>query len=168
MAPTPLVVYVATYESVDQAEDDFAGVRRLQRDGVIAPRDHAVIARDAGDRALRRNATLQTNAEAGTEQLVDWVLGLLFPVSLSGDAERDLAARSVTSDVPAWMLDEDVQDCREQLASATAAVVVVGALKLAPALRVALARATTMLDKHLTADGDRLADGLQMTAGALV
>ena len=162
MMQEPAVVYVATYASADRATDDFACVQRLQRDGIIAPQDSAVIARETGDWAVHRSTSTHPDTLSPTHRLVGWVLSLLVPPPLpttrgdGGDCDP----------APAWMLDGDVSELREQLADAHAAVVVVGVGTLAPALQVALARATSLLDMRLTADGTQRADRLLLAVSA--
>jgi len=163
MRPGSVVIYIATYASVDRATDDLACVRRLQRDGVIAPDDSTVIAREAAGWVVRRDASDHRDGFAPGQQAVDRVVHLLFPVALSNRSAHDSPDGSAPA--PAWMLDDELDELREQLAFASAAVIVVGGVQLAPVVRVALARATSMLDLNLTAEGARLAGGLLASAG---
>lgn len=159
-----MVVYVASYASVDRATHDLACVRRLQRDGVISPDDSTVITRDAAEWVVQRDASQRGDTWIMGQQAVDRVLGLLFPPPQPSSAAHDSIDSSAAA--PAWMLDDEVGELRDELAAASAAVVVVGGMQLAPLVHVALARASSMLDVQLTAEGTRLAQGLLGVVGA--
>lgn len=169
MTQRPLTVFVATYASIDLAADDLACVRRLQRDGVIAPNDSTVIARDAGgagNLVVRRDAAPESNAAVQGRQAVEWVLEVLLAPSRPAGSHDGVDGNDGRGGdpAPAWMLEDDVHELQEQLALASAAVVVVGGAEMTAMLRVALARATSLLGMKLTAEGERLAQRPPATA----
>ncbi len=145
MKPAPLTLYLASYETADGAEEDFAGVRRLRRDGVIGTAVAGVIARDTAGWLWH---TAQPHLTPDGESRADDLLGVLFPPK--PPVSRDDATADL--EVPeTWRESEAEQEFREQLATAGAAVVVLAEERIAPALRVALARAHHLVQHRLTA-----------------
>ena len=165
MSPQSLVVYVATYPSVDHATDDFAGVRRLQRDGVIRIVAGAIVARDALTGALRRAHTPADADGPDAGSVVDQLLEMLQAVSNPGGSREDQCPSAVA---PGWLMPSDVDEIREQLAAAPAAALVIGGAALGPAVNVALARAHSLLAYAITAAGARVAASFAAAAASAV
>jgi hypothetical protein len=146
MTDIPVYVFVATYDSADHAADDFAGVQRLQRDGVLATFDGAVMARDA-------EGSLSPRTEYNTATAGAWF-------GRTGGAFID----QLRDSMPA----EDWQEIAEQLDGSPAAVIVIGEPKLAAPLGVALARARSWTQKRLTSSTEHTPGQQLRAVGAAV
>jgi hypothetical protein len=149
VTPTPLVLYLASFETADAAEEDFAGVRRLKRDGVIGTAVAGIIVRKAAGWIWYDAATPLTPATPATSPTAaradDLLAVLVAPTPTVHGSDAD-AARAA----PLWLENEAEEEFREQLTTAGAAVVVLAEERVAPALRVALARAHRFAQRRLT------------------
>jgi hypothetical protein len=149
VTPTPLVRYLASVETADAAEEDFAGVRRLTRDGVIGPAVAGIIVRQAAGwvwSTAARPLTPAPPAPGRTAPPVDDLLDVLVASTPPGHGSDAAAAQAA----PLWLENEAEEEFREQLTPASAAVVVLAEERVAPALRVALARAHRVAQRRLT------------------
>ena len=149
MTPTPLVLYLASFETADGAEEDFAGVRRLKRDGVIGMAVAGIIVRQAAGWIWYDAATPRTQATPATAPTADRADDLLGVLVAQTPPERDSHAGAARA-APVWLENEAEEEFREQLTTAGAAVVVLAEERAAPALRVALARAHSFVQRRLT------------------
>jgi len=166
---TPLVLYIATYDSADGAEEDFAIVRRLRRDGVIGTAVGGVMARSAAGWTWREAASSPGPTTAAASELgVDEVLGMLLGPTLPDTAASASGADAAPDALPTWLDAAARAEFREQLTDAGAAVVVLAEEKIAPALRVALARAHNLIQHRLSEAGVRHAIAIQTTAALAV
>ncbi len=142
---TPLVLYLASFETADAAEEDLAGVRRLKRDGVIGTAVAGIIVRQATGWIWSDAATPLTSATVPSAARADDLLAVLVARRPS---ERDDAGAAQAA--PLWLENEAEEEFGEHLATAGAAVVVLAEERVAPALRVALARAHSFVQRRLT------------------
>ena len=145
VTPTPLMLYLASFETADAAEEDFAGVRRLKRDGVIGTAVAGIIVRQATGWIWSDGATPLTPATVPSAARAD---GLLDVLVARRPAEGDDTGAAQAA--PLWLENEAEEEFSEQLAMAGAAVVVLAEERIAPALRVALARAHSFVQRRLT------------------
>lgn len=161
MTPTPLVLYLASFETADGAEEDFAGVRRLKRDGVLGTAVAGIIVRQAAGWIWYDAATPLAQATEATNRAAAPADDLLVVLVAPAPTERDATAgRSA----PVWLENEAEEEFGEHLATAGAAVVVLAEERVAPALRVALARAHSFVQRRLTKTELRRAAAQQLPA----
>lgn len=163
MTPTPLVLYLASFETADGAEEDFAGVRRLKRDGVLGTAVAGIIVRQAAGWIWYAAATPLAQATKATNRAAapadDLLAGLVAP----NPTERGGGA-TAGRPAPVWLENEAEEEFGEHLATAGAAVVVLAEERVAPALRVALARAHSFVQRRLTKTELRRAAAQQLPA----
>src|SRR5581483_5225325 len=149
VTPTPLMLYLASFETADAAEEDFAGVRRLKRDGVIGTAVAGIIVRRAAGWIWYDAATPPTPATPAASPTAARADDLLAVLVASTPPDRGSDAGG-TRAAPLWLENEVEEEFREQFTTAGAAVVVLAEERVAPALRVALARAHSFVQRRLT------------------
>jgi hypothetical protein len=149
VTPTPLVLYLASFATADAAEEDFDGVRRLKRDRVIGTAVAGIIVRQAAGWIWCDAATPITRATRATVPTAARADDLLAVLVAQTSPDRD-SDGGATRAVPMWLENEVEEEFREQLTTAGAAVVVLAEEQVAPALRVALARAHSFVQRRLT------------------
>jgi len=161
----PVALYIATYESADGAEEDFAIVRRLRRDGVIGTAVGGVMAQSPAGWAWREASSSSSPAAGAVSELrVDELLGMLLSPSLPGAAVSSSSADADPDALPNRLDVAAREEFRETLTNAGAAVVILAEEKIAPALRVALARAHNLIQHRLSEAGMRCAIAAQTAA----
>ena len=74
-----VVVYVASYASLDDANADYAAVKQLYRDGVIGVYDAAVVSKDADGRVKIDATEKPTQYGALSGLAVGALVGIFFP-----------------------------------------------------------------------------------------
>ncbi len=131
MSDKDVFVFIGTYGSVDDAQQDYAAVKELHSSGVIGTYDAAVVAKDADGKVHVHKDEKPTQHGAWTGIAVGAVVGILFPPSIIASA----AAGGVALD------------------AGQAALVVVGRVKLSEKIEKATAHALKKTEKQMNVDG---------------
>lgn len=151
MSDSPLFLYVATYDSAFDAEQDFDAVFDLHDAGLIGTYDAALITKSDGKVHVHKKEK-PTQHGAWTGLGVGAVLGLLFPPSILGAAAVGGLTGGVVGHLWKGMSRGDLKDLGETLDEGEAAVIVIGESKIDEQLEKALGRATKRVNKEVDAD----------------
>lgn len=125
MADSDTFLYVATYDSLLSAEEDFDAVAAMHASGLIGTYDAALVSRRDGKVHVRKREK-PTQHGAWTGIGVGALIGLLFPPSVLGAAALGGVAGGVTGHLWKGMSRGDMKDLGEALDEGEAAVVVIG------------------------------------------
>ena len=93
MSDKDVFVFIGTYGSVDDAQQDYAAVKELHSSGVIGTYDAAVVAKDAKGKVHVHKDEKPTQHGAWTGIAAGAVVGILFPPSIIASAAVGLCWR---------------------------------------------------------------------------
>ena len=156
MSDRPVFLYVASYDSLDDAMGDFDAVVELHVAGLVGTFDAAVIEKDADGKVHVHKTELPTQHGAWTGIGVGAVLGILFPPSIIATAAAGGVIGGVTGHLWKGMSRGDLKDLGETLDEGQAAIVVIGESKVDEQIEKATKRAKKMIEKQIDADADEL------------
>lgn len=163
MSDAPLFLYVATYDSAFDAEQDFDAVFDLYDAGLIGTYDAALITKSDGKVHVHKKEK-PTQHGAWTGLGVGAVLGLLFPPSIIGAAAVGGLAGGVAGHLWKGMSRGDLKDLGETLDEGEAAVIVIGESKIEEQLEKALTRAKKRIEKEVEADAAEVKAAMEQEA----
>ena len=162
-----MYVFFGSYNSVGDAQMDYAAVKQLYSDGVIDTYDAAVINKDADGNVHVHKREKPTQKGAWTGVAVGAVVGLLFPPSIIASAAVGGVAGGVIGHLWGGMSRGDMKDLGEYLDAGTAALVVIGKSSLADKIAKATAKAQKRVEKQLNVDAKDFNKELAAEAAAL-
>lgn len=148
-------VYLGTYGSETDAEQDLRAVKTLHKDGVIGTYDAAVVHKDNGHVHVHK-VEKPTRRGAWTGLGVGAVVGILFPPSIIGTALVGGAAGGLVGHFARGMSRKDVKELGETLDQGEAALIVIGRDRLGEQLDKALTHADKLVEKELDMEGREL------------
>jgi uncharacterized membrane protein len=143
-------LYIGTYSSEAAARSDYDVVKDLYAADVVGTYDAAVITKDASGKVHVNKDETATRHGGWGGAAAGAVVGILFPASILGAAAVGAAAGAVGGHFRKGLSRSDVKELGELIDAGQAALLVVGATTLAPALDKAQLKA----DKHVVRDLD--------------
>jgi uncharacterized membrane protein len=161
MSDDPVFLYVAAYDSEDDARADLEALYVLHAGGVVGTYDAALVTKDAEGKVHVHKHEKPTQHGAWTGAGVGAVVAILFPPSLLASAVVGGAAGGLIGHLWRGMSRGDVKELGETLDSGEAALVIVGKSTLEEALDRELKHATKRLEKQLDADDKALKQELE-------
>jgi uncharacterized membrane protein len=154
MSDRPTFLYVASYDSVDEATADFEAVIELHVAGLVGTFDAAVIEKSEDGKVHVHKTELPTQHGAWTGIGVGAVLGILFPPSIIATTVAGGVIGGVTAHLWKGMSRGDLKDLGEALDEGQAAIVVIGEATVDEAIEKATRRAKKQLKKQIDADAE--------------
>jgi uncharacterized membrane protein len=142
-------VFIATYESMSDARQDYEAVKELHHQGVIGTYDAAIVQKDPDGKVHVHKHEKPTQHGAWTGIVVGAVVGILFPLSILGSTTIGGIAGGVIGHLWGGMSRGVMKELGEALDEGQAALVVIGRSKLAKKLEKATARAQKQIEKQL-------------------
>jgi uncharacterized membrane protein len=149
-----VVVYVASYESLDDANEDYKAVKQLYFDGLIGVYDAAVISKDATGKVKIHKTEMPTQYGAWGGLAVGALVGIFFPPYLVWELAVGAGAGSLIGHLWAGMSRSDLKEIGETLQASTAALIVIARSRLQEALAKATKHAVKQFEKELSTDVD--------------
>ncbi|MEI6448425.1 MAG: DUF1269 domain-containing protein [Actinomycetes bacterium] len=141
MADEPVFLYLATYDSLADAQFDYEAVKALHKDHVIGTYDAAVITRDEHGHVHVRKHEKPTQHAAWTGLAVGAVIGIIFPPSILLGAAAGGLAGGLIGHFWKGMSRKDVMELGELLDDGEAALLIVGESALQSYVDKALTKA---------------------------
>jgi len=141
MADEPVFLYLATYDSVADAQFDYEAVKELHKDHVIGTYDAAVITKDAHGHVHVSKHEKPTQHAAWTGLAVGAVIGIIFPPSILLGAAAGGLVGGLIGHFWKGMSRKDVMELGELLDDGEAALLIVGESALQSYVDKALTRA---------------------------
>jgi uncharacterized membrane protein len=161
MAEEPVFLYVAAYDSEEDARADYDVLLALHAEGVVGTYDAAVITKDHEGKVHVHKHEKPTQHGAWTGIGVGAVIGILFPPSIIASAVAGGAAGGVIGHIWRGLSRGDMKDLGETLDAGEAALVIVGKSKLEEVLERELKRANKQIEKQVNADAKQFERELQ-------
>lgn len=149
-----VVVYIATYPSLDDAKADYEAVKRLYSTGIIGMYDAAIISKDTTGKVKIVKTEKPTQYGAWTGMLVGALVGLFYPPYLVWEAAVGAGAGALIGHFWRGLSRSDMQQIGDALQENTATLIMVGQSKLEKALKDATRHAVKQFEKELRIDVD--------------
>jgi uncharacterized membrane protein len=156
MADQPVFLYLAAYDSEDDARLDYDALLELHAEGVVGSYDAALVTKDAEGKVHVHKHEKPTQRGAWTGIGVGAVIGILFPPSIVVSAAVAGTAGGVIGHLWRGMSRSDVKELGELLDSGEAGLVIVGRSKLDEAVEREIKRANRRVEKELKVDSKDL------------
>jgi uncharacterized membrane protein len=147
-----VVVYVATYASLDEAKADYKAVKQLYFDGVIGAYDAAVISKDATGVVKIIKTEMPTQYGAWGGLAVGALVGIFFPPYLVWELAVGASAGALIGHFWRGLSRADLKEIGDTLQASTATLIVIGRSKLQEALKDATKHAVKQFEKELSTD----------------
>jgi len=148
----PVVVYVATYASLDDAKADYQAVKQLYSAGIIGTYDAAVISKDAAGKVTIMKTEKPTQIGAWTGLAVGALVGVFFPPYLVWEIAIGAVAGALIGHFWRGLSRSDMKQIGDTLQDSTATLIVIGQSKLQEALQDATKHAVKQFEKELNTD----------------
>ena len=142
-------VFIATYGGMVDARADFEAVGDLHDRGIIGTYDAALVEKDSQGKVHVHKREMPTRKGAWTGIAVGAVVGILFPPSIIGSAAVGGATGGLIGHLWRGMSRKDMKELGEALDDGTAALVVVGQVRLSDTLAPATSRAKKTTEKQV-------------------
>ena len=141
-----VVIYIATYASLDDAKTDYGAVKQLHSAGVIGTYDAALISKDAVEKPTQHGAW--------TGLAVGALVGLFFPPYLVWEAAIGGGAGALIGHFWRGLSRSDKKKIGDALQESTATLIVIGQSKLQQALQDATKHALKQFEQELNTDAE--------------
>ena len=149
-----VVIYIATYASLDDAKTDYGAVKQLHSAGVIGTYDAAVISKDAAGKVTIIKTEKPTQHGAWTGLAVGTLVGLFFPPYLVWEAAIGAGAGALIGHFWRGLSRPDMKKIGDALQESTATLIVIGQSKLQQALQDATKHALKQFEQELNTDAE--------------
>jgi uncharacterized membrane protein len=160
MADEPVFLFLATYDTAEDARADYEAIKELHKDHLLGTYDVAVVTRDAEGHVHLSKHEKPTQHYAWTGVAAGAVLGILFPPSLLVGAAAGGLALGVLGHFQKGMSRKDVMELGELLDDGQAALLVVGQSGLQSYVEKALTHARKHAVKEVDLEAKLLHDDL--------
>jgi uncharacterized membrane protein len=156
-----VVIYIATYASLDDAKTDYEAVKQLHSAGVIGTYDAAVISKDAAGKVTIIKTEKPTQHGAWTGLAVGALVGLFFPPYLVWEAAIGAGAGALIGHFWRGLSRSDMKKIGDALQGSTATLIVIGQSKLQQALQDATKHALKQFEQELNTDAESFTKDLK-------
>jgi uncharacterized membrane protein len=166
MADRPIFIFVAAYESIDDAKADYEAVKQLHKAGLVGTYDSALITKDTEGKVhlTKTEKPTQHGLEAGA--VVGAVVGAFFPPILLAEAAVGAAAGGIIEHLRKGLPSKDLKEIGATLDTGSAAVIVIGESKVDEAINKATEKAAKVIEKQVTADAKQFNEDLEAAVKA--
>jgi len=147
-----VVVYVASYPNLNDANTDYAAVRQLYRDGVIGVYDAAVVSKGADGKVKIHTTEKPTQYGAWSGLAVGALVGVFFPPYLVWELAAGAVLGTLIGHFWAGMSRSDLKEIGDTLQASTATLIVVAKSRLRQVLAEAVNHEIKDFEKELTTD----------------
>lgn len=152
MADRPIFVFVASYDNVADANDDYSVVKDLHKAGLIGTYDSALVTKDDEGKVHVKQTEKPTEHGVVAGAAAGAVIGAFFPPALLVEAGVGALAGGVVQHLRKGLPHKDLKELGDTFASGTAAIVVVGESKVDEAIAKAVKKSTKTIEKEVDAD----------------
>lgn len=166
MADESAFVYVATYHSPPDAEQDWWEVKRIHDLGAHGTYDAALVAREADGKVRVSKVEKGTRRGAWTGVAVGAVVGLLFPPAILGTTIAGGAAGALAGHLSKGMSREDLRELGASMEQGDAFVVLVGNASMEEPFREATKHAKDVVEKEVPGGRQHVEAGVEESLAA--
>lgn len=152
MSDKPVFLYVATYNSLNDAESDYEAAKALYKNGVIATYDAAIINKDANGKVHVTKHEKPTQHGAWTGAAIGAVVGLIFPPSIIVGGAVGAGVGALAGHLSKGVPRSDMEKIGTMLNTSTAALLVLGESDLQQKLQQAITHARQQYQTQVQMD----------------
>ena len=155
MAKPPVFLYLATFESKDDADAAYRHIKELHSAGVVGTYDAAVVSKDANGKVKLGKDEKPTQYGAWTGLAVGALVGLVFPPLLLADVAMALfgaGAGALVAHYRSGMSRADAKMLADLIENSEAALLVLGRSSLKEAIDTDQIRAKKQWEGELPVD----------------
>ena len=167
MSDKPVFLFVATYNSVNDAEADYDAAKVLYKSGVIATYDAAIITKDASGKVHVTKREKPTQHGAWTGAAIGAAVGLIFPPSIIVGAAVGAGVGAVAGHLAKGMSRDDMKKIGAMLDTSTAALVMLGQARLQPEMQQVLTNSIQQYETEVQVDPKEFDKDLDQMASQL-
>ena len=149
MTDDPVYVYVATYHSYPDAEQDWYEVKRIHDLGAHGTYDAAIVSREDDGKVHVSKVEKGTRLGAWTGVAVGALVGLLFPPAIIAAAVAGGAAAALAVHLSEGMSREDLREVGALMEQGDAFVLLVGNSSMEEPFRDATKHAKDVVEKKV-------------------
>ena len=164
MADEPVFLYLATYDTVADAQLDFEAVQALHKDHMLGTYDAAVITKDEHGNVHVSKHEKPAQHAAWTGLAAGAVIGIIFPPALLVGAAAGGLAGGLIGHFWKGMSRRDVKELGELLDDGEAALLIVGQSALQSYVDKALTRARKRVTREVDLESKVLHQALAEAA----
>jgi uncharacterized membrane protein len=157
MSDNPMFMYVADYESVEDAKADLEALKELHREHAVGTYDAAVLTKDdEGKVKIVDKAEKPTQHGGWAGLAVGAAVGLIFPPSILVSGLVGAGAGALIGHLHGGMSRSDLKEIGEMLDESEAALIVVGEATIERAVEEQTRRAKKEMKKEVRADAKEM------------
>lgn len=152
-----IIVYAGVYESVEEAREDFSGIKAAHAEKWIGTYDAALFEKDEDGkvRILDTDATARSKG-AGIGLLTGAVIGILFPPSIVGMGALGAGFGALVGNMMKGFSRGDIKDLGEELDAGTAGVLLIADATFDAGAERLMKHARRLAKKQIEADATAL------------
>ena len=152
-----LFVYLGAYESVADAEADYAAVKDLHTVDVIGTYDAAVITKDDEGKPKIAHRTEKPTQHGGWGGLaIGAAIGVIFPPAVIGTALVGGGIGAIAGHIEGGLPGDDLKELASMLDEGDAVLIVIAEPTLEKAVDLAVTRAKRETKKQIKADAKQM------------
>jgi uncharacterized membrane protein len=164
MADEPVFLFIATYDTPEDAREDYEAVKALHNEKMIGTYDAAVLTRDDKGKIHISKHEKPTQHGAWTGVAVGAVLGIIFPPGLIIGAAAGGLIGGLIGHFWRGMSRKDVMELGEAIDDGQAALVVVGESAMEAYINKALKKARKQVSREIDMESKELQRQLKEAA----
>jgi len=155
MSSDYMFLYIGIYDSVDDAEADYKGIRALHHERLIGTYDVAIVVKDASGAVKVHQHEKPTQRGGWLGLVAGGLVGLLFPatlVAMAIGAGSGTALGAMVAHLARGVSRGDLKELGEQLDEGEVALFLVAKDKIDTDLEKVLAKSSKRIEKALSID----------------
>ncbi len=164
MADEPVFLYIATYDTPEDAQEDYEAVKALHKEKMIGTYDAAVLTKDEHGKVHVNKHEKPTQHGAWTGVAVGAVVGIIFPPGLLVGAAAGGLLGGVIGHMWKGMSRKDVMELGEFIDDGEAALIVVGESAMQAYVEKALKKARKQVTREIDMESKDLQKHLKEAA----
>ena len=151
------VVYAAAYESLDDAKDDFQGIKELHKEKWIGKYEAALFTKN-DDGSVKIHDQDATGRARGLKlgAVIGVAVGIIFPVTLLAGALAGGGIGLLGGHLTKGLSRGDIKDLGELLDDGEAGIVLVGVFTPEEGMERFMGKAAKVLKKQVDADAEEI------------
>jgi len=164
MADEPVFLFIATYDTPEDAQEDYEAVKALHKEKMIGTYDAAVLTKDDKGKIHISKHEKPTQHGAWTGVAVGAVLGIIFPPGIIIGAAAGGLIGGLIGHFWRGMSRKDVMELGEAIDDGQAALVVVGESAMQAYIKKALKKARKQVSREIDMESKELQKQLKEAA----
>jgi uncharacterized membrane protein len=165
MADEQFVLFAGAYDDLDDAKEDFDGIKALHKESWLGPYEGVLFVKEDGGKVkiIDRDSSIRA-AGAGAGALIGGVVGLIFPPTILAGAAVGGAAGALLGHFFGTFKRKDVAELGEMLDEGTAGILVIGVPTPELGTQKLMKRAAKVAKKQVYADAKEIKKAIDEAA----